>query len=77
MHKNFYMPEMKKINQAAEIAGLSKYFVRQLVLQQKIKYVKTGKKYLVNIESLIDYLNNGESHYDETELTQKIRKVGI
>lgn len=76
MKNHFYMPEMKKINQAAEIAGLSKYFVRQLVLQQKIKYVKTGKKYLVNIESLIEYLNNGDSQDDEKELTQRIRKVG-
>ena len=76
MKNYFFMPEMKTINQAAEIAGLSKYFVRQLVLQQKIKFVKTGKKYLVNIESLIKYLNNGDLQNDETDFTQKIRKVG-
>lgn len=71
------IPTMKSISECSEIAGLAKYHVRQLVLQDKIKYVKAGRKYLVNLESLIEYLNNGETQVKtELENLNKIRKVG-
>lgn len=71
------VPTMKSICECSQIAGLAKYHVRQLVLQDKIKYVKAGRKYLVNLESLIEYLNNGETHVKtESENLNKIRKVG-
>ncbi len=71
------IPTMKSISECSEIVGLAKYHVRQLVLQDKIKYVKAGRKYLVNLESLIEYLNNGETHVKtESENSYKIRKVG-
>ena len=71
------IPTMKSISECSEIVGLAKYHVRQLVLQDKIKYVKAGRKYVVNLESLIEYLNNGETHVKtETEDSYKIRKVG-
>ena len=50
------LPQMETINKTAKITNLPKYFVRQLVLQRKIKYVKAGKKYLVNVDNLIEYL---------------------
>jgi excisionase family DNA binding protein len=55
------IPIMLKIHEAATKFNLSYHFTRQLVLQKKVKYVKAGKKYLVNEQSLIDYLNEGES----------------
>ena len=71
------IPTMKSISECSEIVGLAKYHVRQLVLQDKIKYVKAGRKYVVNLESLIEYLNNGETHVKtESENSYKIRKVG-
>lgn len=71
------IPTMKSISECSEIVGLAKYHVRRLVLQDKIKYVKAGRKYLVNLESLIEYLNNGETHVKtESENSYKIRKVG-
>lgn len=71
------IPTMKSISECSEIVGLAKYHVRQLVLQDKIKYVKAGRKYLVNLESLIKYLNNGETQTNtEIENLNKIRKVG-
>lgn len=71
------IPCMKTINEAAGIVNLAKYHIRQLVLQDKIRYVKAGQKYLVNLESLIEYLNNGETHVKtELENLNKIRKVG-
>lgn len=78
MKENFKnVPTMKSICECSQIAGLAKYHVRQLVLQDKIKYVKAGRKYLVNLESLIKYLNNGETQVKtEFENLNKIRKVG-
>ena len=71
------VPTMKSICECSQITGLAKYHVRQLVLQDKIKYVKAGRKYLVNLESLIEYLNNGETQVKtELENLNKIRKVG-
>ena len=75
--KDQIVPTMKSICECSQIAGLAKYHVRQLVLQDKIKYVKAGRKYLVNLESLIEYLNNGETHVKtKSENSNKIRKVG-
>lgn len=73
------IPTMKSINECASIVGLAKYYVRQLVLQNKVKYVMAGKKYLINLQSLLDYLNNGEKAEAERKETaeNKTRKVGM
>ena len=54
------IPRMIGIDDAAEMFGLTRYFVRQLCLQKRIVFVKAGKKYLVNAERLADYLNEGD-----------------
>lgn len=77
---NFKLPKMATINECAKMVKLAKYHIRQLVLQGKVKYVKAGKKHLINVDSLIEYLNNGEVQTEAEELTEstnKIRKVGI
>jgi excisionase family DNA binding protein len=55
------IPVMATIPATAAKFGLAEYYVRTLVIQGKIKYVRAGKKYLINEASLIEYLNNGES----------------
>ena len=52
MTENLKIPLMKTINVAAQMTGLAKYQVRKLVLNNKIKYVTSGKKFLVNMNSL-------------------------
>lgn len=72
------IPTMKSISECSEIVGLAKYHVRRLVLQGKVKYVRSGSKYFVNVDSLIEYLNSGEAQAEvEEQNTNKIRKVGI
>ncbi len=61
MQNKTLIPEIKTISEASKIVGLTKYHVRKLVLQDKIKYVRSGVKYLVNVDSLINYLNNGDN----------------
>lgn len=77
------IPTMKSISECSEIVRLAKYHVRRLVLQGKVKYVRSGSKYLVNVDSLIEYLNNGETEVKTEVKTEeqdnnanKVRKVG-
>ncbi len=58
--KEIQIPKMLSIAQTAKVIGLTKHYVRQLVLQGKVKYVRSGIKYLLNLDSLINYLNNGD-----------------
>lgn len=51
---------MRTIKQTAEETGLHEHFIRQLVKQNKIKYVKAGCKTLINLDLFIEYLNAGE-----------------
>ena len=57
---NNAVPVMASIPDTAKKFGLSEHFTRTLVWQRKIKFVRAGKKYLINEKSLIEYLNKGE-----------------
>jgi len=61
VQNNLNIPKMATIIETAEITGLAKYHIRQLTLQGKIKHIRAGKKILINIEKLIEYLNSGEN----------------
>lgn len=54
------LPNMKSIKEMTQLTGLSYSFLRQLCLQNKIVHIRTGKKYLINYDRFIDYLNTGE-----------------
>ena len=36
--------------------GVTVYLIREAIKQNKVKHVKTGNKYLVNLRSLKEYL---------------------
>ena len=57
------LPVMATIKEAAKAVNLSPYCIRQFVLKRNknIKFIKTGRKYLINLNSLIEFLNNGET----------------
>ena len=52
------IPTMKTIDETAVLLGLPKYWVRQKVLNGEIVAVRSGKRYLVNVDKLIEYLNS-------------------
>ncbi len=54
------VPTMVTIKTAAGQTGLSYEYIRKLCLAGKIVYVKAGTKYLINLEKLVEFLNNGE-----------------
>ena len=54
-------PTMISIMDAKKRTGLSYEFIRQVIRENKIIYVKAGSKFLVNWEKLVEYLNRGEA----------------
>ena len=49
-------PNMGTVKKAAEIYGLSPSYIRRLCKTGKIRYVNAGRGWLVNLDSLIEYL---------------------
>lgn len=39
---------------------ISKHFIRNLIIEGKIPYRKTGNRYLIDIEEVMRYLKGGE-----------------
>lgn len=58
------VPTMWTIQQAATETNIAVSHVRKLVAEKKISYIKTGKKYLINAESLCEYLTDCNNTLD-------------
>lgn len=69
------IPVLKTIKETSIIVGLARYHLRQLVKQNKIKFVMAGKKCLINLDSLIDYLNKGEVKTETVEQNETVNKI--
>lgn len=54
------IPTMLTLNEAAKATGLSYGHLRALCLKKEIVFIRSGNKYLINLEKLIQYLNEGE-----------------
>ena len=55
------IPTMLTINKTIELTGLSKYYLRNLIADNKIVYLKTGNRFLINFEKLIEFLNGEDN----------------
>lgn len=60
MENLYKMPIMIPIKKVMEETGLSYRYVVNLCQQNKIVYIKAGKKYLINYDKLIEFLNTGD-----------------
>ena len=60
--ENDVIPEMVTIKTASERTGLAYSAIRDLCTQNKITYIKTGRKYLINLGKLTQYLNGKAVH---------------
>lgn len=54
------IPTMVTINKASELTGVSYSYIRRLCLTNQIVFVKTGCKYLINLEKFVGFLNGGQ-----------------
>ena len=64
---NRSVPRMRTVHEAAEElrrmdegTAVTEYHIRQLAINNIIPRVKAGKKYLINLDALIEYLANPE-----------------
>ena len=57
---NAKIPKMVSIRKAAEETGLTYVLIRELCDTGRIAYLRSGRKYLVNFDSLLELLHNGE-----------------
>ncbi len=75
------LPRMRLLKEAAadikELdpeSAVTPYFIRQLALEGKIKSIMAGRKRLINLDSLLDYLTSQSEAGGEE--TGKIRRIG-
>ena len=66
-YSNRPLPRMRTVHEAAEElrkmdanTAVTEYHNRQLAINNIIPRVKAGKKYLINLDALIEYLANPE-----------------
>lgn len=50
------LPHYISLQEATDQTGLSYYYLRQLVIDGKVPFIKSGVKYLINSKGLSDYL---------------------
>lgn len=64
MHKknnntNQKIPHMVTLKEAAELTGLSYDYLRKGCIRSEIVHIRTGAKFLINLDKLIEKLNGG------------------
>lgn len=62
------LPHYISIKQASDKTGLSYYYLRQLVLDNKVEHINSGVKYLINEDALSEYLLNSEKGVIDNEI---------
>ena len=62
------IPTMLGIKECSAQTGLSYDMLRKLCLQEKIVYVRSGKKFLINLNRLCDYQNGKQNDENAPEV---------
>ena len=69
-------PNMGTVKKAAEIYGLSPCYIRRLCKAGKIRFVNAGHKWLVNLDSLAQYFEQGDpGPAGQDEAANDVRRV--
>ncbi len=55
------------LNDASALTGLSYGYLRNLCLNHRVVFIRCGNKYMINRQSLIDFINTGESNETESD----------
>ncbi len=56
------LPTMLTVTELVENTGISEYTIRGLIRDKKIIYIKSGNRFLVNLEKFVEYLNTGDNN---------------
>lgn len=68
------IPTMLTINETAQKTGIAKYRIRKLCENGEIVALKAGRKWLINCEKFIEFLNTNKS-LQTCEENLPIRKI--
>lgn len=52
------LPTMLSIKEIAQKTKLPEYTIRRLITGKKVPFINNGKKFYVNYEQLVEYLNS-------------------
>lgn len=55
------IPKMLSVRECSRLTGISYAQLLQMCKEGKVVCIRTGKKYLVNVKKLSDYLNGEET----------------
>lgn len=64
-----------EIKRMDENTSLSKYFIRRLALSGEIPVVMCGRKRLINLDALIDYLSSADNAAAVSPISDGIRRI--
>ena len=59
------VPNMGTVQKAAQLYGLSPKYIRRLCKLGKVRYVDCGNRWLVNLDSLARYFEQGDAPADQ------------
>ena len=59
------VPNMGTVQKAAQLYGLSPNYIRRLCKLGKVRYVDCGNRWLVNLDSLARYFEQGDAPADQ------------
>ncbi len=76
MTDNIRIPRMRTIKETAELFGLPVNFVRQKVLSGEVVAVRAGRRFLVNIDKLAEYLDSNTIPQEKAD-SGKIQPIAL
>ena len=72
-----HLPNMAPVKQAAQLYDLSPYYIRRLCKAGKIRFVNAGRGWLVNLDSLARYFEQGDpAPAEQSQTAHGIRQIG-
>ena len=77
MTEQFKPPRMESIKTTAALFNLPVHFIRQKVATGEIVAVRAGRRFLVNVDKLAEYLNSNTIKAEEQENITGITPIKV
>ena len=78
MSTNINIPVMKSVAECSEMFGISQRYCRYLVKSQAVRAVRVGRgKFLINVQSMIDYFNNASVYNENDSANHVIKPIPV
>lgn len=77
---NLIFPRMETVKKTAEISGLSQRYIRELCRTNKVPFIVVGNKWLVNLDKLKQFLDDGDAPLSPAAIQPKpgvIRRIEV